>query len=200
MKFLQTYKRLDNLCRDMNGVGVTGYLEDMEQTPGGANIIPGWAEDYKQLKYYRYLRNQIVHEVNAEEEDLCSAEDVAWLENFYGRILGTNDPLALCHKAKTVSSGPDLQLLFRMNGESSSTSGSPAAYRKTATPSPARKPFVPPFSESDQSWLYESSYEKEIPPGPQHPTEPSSAPRTGCALWLLFAFCIAIFFLSEFFR
>lgn len=29
---------------------------------------------------------------------------------------------------------------------------------------------------------------------------PPSAPHTGCALWLLFAFCIAMFFLSEFFR
>ena len=200
MKFLQTYKRLDNLCRDMNGVGVTGYLEDMEQIPGGANIVPGWAEDYQQLKHYRYLRNQIVHEVTAEEEDLCSAEDVVWLENFYGRILNTNDPLALCHKAKTVPSGPDPRLLFRMNGDPSSTSGSPAAYRKTAAPSPAHKPSVPPSSGSAQPWRYASSQEGEIPPQPQPPKQQPSAPHTNLALWLLFAACIALFFLSELFR
>ena len=171
MKFLQTYKRLDNLCRDMNGVGVTGYLEDMEQIPEGANIVPGWAEDYQQLKHYRYLRNQIVHEVNVEEEDLCSAEDVVWLENFYGRILGTNDPLALCRKAKT------------------------------ATPSPAPKPSVPPTSGPAQSWRYASFHEGESPAElPQHPQQQPSAPHTNLALWLLFAACIALLFLSEFFR
>lgn len=201
MKFLQTYKRLDNLCRQTNGIGVTGYLEDMEQNPDGANLVPRWAEDYKQLKHYRYLRNQIVHEVTAEEEDLCSAEDVAWLENFYGRILGTNDPLALCRKAKTVPSGPDPRLIFRMNGESASTSKLPAAYRKTTPPSPAPKPFLPPNSGPARSWRYASSHEGEIPPKPpQRPRQQPSAPHTGLALWLLFAACIALFFLSEFFR
>lgn len=31
MGFMESYKHLDNLCKDMNGIGVTGYIKDMEQ-------------------------------------------------------------------------------------------------------------------------------------------------------------------------
>ena len=166
MKFLQTYKRLDNLCRDMNGIGVTGYLEDMEQLPDGERLVSGWKDDYYQLKHYRYLRNRIVHEVNAEEEDLCSAADTAWIENFYTRILGSNDPLAL--------------------------------YRKAVAPPPVS--YQPAVSSQDDFRTVRFSYSNDKGPTPVRPTSPPSAPHTGCALWLLFAFCIALFFLSEFFR
>ena len=63
MGFMQSYKRLDNLCRDMNGVGVTGYLQDMDSAPKGRVRVPGWDDDRRQLKYYRHLRNRIAHEV-----------------------------------------------------------------------------------------------------------------------------------------
>lgn len=97
MGFMQSYKRLDNLCRDMNGVGVTGYLQDMEQTYAGI-AVPGWKADYLKLKHYRYIRNQIAHENNATEESLCSLEDAAWIEEFYQRILHQTDPLAVYYK------------------------------------------------------------------------------------------------------
>lgn len=168
MGFLQTYKRLDNLCRDMNGVGVTGYLEDMEQLPDGEYRVPGWKDDYLQLKHYRYLRNRIVHEVNADEEDLCSAADTVWIENFYTRILGTNDPLAL--------------------------------YRKAVTPPPVFDQSA--VSSKNDLRAARFSYTNNEKPTPMRPTTPPSEPQphTGLALWLLFAFCIALFFLSEFFR
>lgn len=98
MGFMNSYKRLDNLCRDMNGIGVTGYIQDMERTPNG-NDIPGWKEDYLQLKHYRHIRNQIAHQNDADEENMCSDGDAVWIENFYQRIMEQSDPLALSYKA-----------------------------------------------------------------------------------------------------
>lgn len=99
MGFMNSYKRLDNLCRDMNGIGVTGYIEDMEHTATGEYYVPGWKKDYLQLKHYRYIRNQIAHENYATEDNMCSDEDEAWLENFHKRIMVQSDPLALHYKA-----------------------------------------------------------------------------------------------------
>ena len=35
MGFMESYKYLDNLCKDMNGIGITGYIKDMEQEANG---------------------------------------------------------------------------------------------------------------------------------------------------------------------
>lgn len=101
MGFLQTYKRLDNLCKDMNGIGVTGYINDMEQIADGRYYVSGWKDDYYKFKHYRYIRNQIVHENYAEEDNLCLPEDSVWLNEFYQRILERKDPLAVFNKACT---------------------------------------------------------------------------------------------------
>ena len=98
MGFMRAYKRLDNLCRDMNGIGVAGYIEDMNKKLNGSYAVSGWKEDYQTLKHYRHIRNQIAHETYADEENMCSAKDEEWLENFYQRILKQSDPLALYHK------------------------------------------------------------------------------------------------------
>lgn len=98
MGFMQSYKHLDNLCKDMNGVGITGYIEDMEQKRAGEFYVPGWKADYLSLKHYRYVRNQIAHENDADEENMCSNEDVAWIESFYQRVMHQTDPLALYYK------------------------------------------------------------------------------------------------------
>lgn len=98
MGFMESYKYLDNLCKDMNGIGITGYIKDMEQEPNGDFYVDGWEKDYLQLKHYRYIRNQIAHENYAHESDMCSAKDIAWLDAFYQRIIGQTDPLALCYK------------------------------------------------------------------------------------------------------
>ena len=102
MGFMQAYKRLDMLCRDMNGIGVTGYIVDMEQAVNGVFHVPSWRTDYRQLKHYRYIRNQIAHEPNATEGALCSAEDTAWLEAFYQRILQRTDPLAMYRRSMMI--------------------------------------------------------------------------------------------------
>lgn len=106
MGFMQSYKRLDNLCRDMNGVGVTGYLEDMDRKSGAGLQVTGWWDDYRQLKYYRHIRNQIAHENNATEEGLCSEDDSAWIEAFHHRILDRTDPLALYCAARRKQQSP----------------------------------------------------------------------------------------------
>lgn len=45
MEFMNSYKRFDNLCRDMNRIGITGYIEDMEIAANGAYYVHGWKEE-----------------------------------------------------------------------------------------------------------------------------------------------------------
>ena len=99
MAFMAAYKRLDKLCKETNGIGVTGYIEDMEKNSAASFRVPGWSDDYKQLKHYRWVRNQISHEDNAEEENMCEPGDTEWLEDFRSRIMNQTDPLTLYRKA-----------------------------------------------------------------------------------------------------
>lgn len=98
MGFMTSYKRLDNLCKDMNGIGISGYIEDMESIKAEIFSVKEWKDNYYQLKHYRYIRNRIAHDNDAYEETLCTPEDTEWLENFYQKILKQNDPLALHYK------------------------------------------------------------------------------------------------------
>ncbi len=95
MGFLQSYKRLDNLCKDLlsSDKGVTTYIEYLERINQNK-----FKDDYYKLKHYRYVRNKIVHENNASEENMCTSSDIEWIENFYSRILNRTDPLTLHHK------------------------------------------------------------------------------------------------------
>ncbi len=97
MSFLESYKKLDALCKDIcrQEKGVTAYLEEMDRHSSAKNMIPGWASDYKKLKHYRHIRNQIVHEVGTDENACCTKEDVKWIEDFYKRIMKQTDPLAM---------------------------------------------------------------------------------------------------------
>lgn len=108
MGFMESYKHLDNLCRDMNGIGITGYIKDMEQEQNGGFYVAGWKNDYMQLKHFRYIRNQIAHENYADESNMCSAGDTAWLDGFYRRIMEQTDPLALCYKETRFRSSSKL--------------------------------------------------------------------------------------------
>lgn len=125
MGFMRTYKKLDNLCRDINGKGVTGYIEDMEQTPNGEYKVTGWKDDYYKLKHYRYIRNQISHETNADEENMCDLDDTKWVENFYKRILNQTDPLAEYRKAtrpKKVQNSTQLKTTKKQEPEENDNS------------------------------------------------------------------------------
>lgn len=84
MEFMNAYKRLEKLCSDMYGTahGISAYIDDMVNCPRGARIVPDWAHDLKQLKHYRWIRNQIVHEPDCTEEELCTPADTRWLDTF----------------------------------------------------------------------------------------------------------------------
>ena len=97
MGFLDSYKRLERLCRDVMGDDrrVSAYIDEMVRLSDGARQVSGWDRDLKRLKHYRWIRNQIVHEPDCSEETMCGQEDVRWLEDFYERIMTQTDPLAL---------------------------------------------------------------------------------------------------------
>ena len=98
---MSSYKHLEKLCGEvMNDERkVSAYIDEMVQTPQGAGRVAGWNEDLKRLKHYRWVRNQIVHEPDCTEENMCDPEAARWLEDFYDRIMDREDPLALYRKA-----------------------------------------------------------------------------------------------------
>ncbi len=97
MGFLESYKKLDNLCKDLlrSEKGVASYLERMEKYRNAQYQIFHWDLDYKMLKHYRHIRNQIAHDNYANESNMSNEHDVKWIKNFYQRILNQTDPLAL---------------------------------------------------------------------------------------------------------
>lgn len=101
MGFIDSYKHLEKLCGDVlnDEWRISAYIDAMLNTPSGAYYVAGWNDDLKQLKHYRWVRNQIVHEPGCSEDNLCTPEDTRWLDAFYSRILHQTDPLALYRKA-----------------------------------------------------------------------------------------------------
>ncbi len=97
MEFINAYKRLDNLCKDIFTAekGVTTYIEEMEKISSGKFEVKNWDNAYKKLKHYRYIRNKIVHDNDATEDNMCDYLDIEWLEQFYSKILNRSDPLAV---------------------------------------------------------------------------------------------------------
>lgn len=104
MSFIDSYKGLEKLCGEIygNNHGVTAYIDNMIASPNGSYYVSGWDEDLKQLKHYRWVRNQIVHEPGCNEENMCEPCDIQWLNNFHSRIMSQSDPLALYRKAKNA--------------------------------------------------------------------------------------------------
>ena len=102
MGFIDSYKRLEKLCSEIynNNRGVSCYIDEMINTPVGARYVPGWNEDLKRLKHYRWVRNQIAHEPECNEGNMCEPGDAEWLNNFHSRIMAVNDPLAQYRKLR----------------------------------------------------------------------------------------------------
>lgn len=99
-EFLEAFKRLDKVCREMYMAdkGVTSYINDMENVSQfEALSIANWDTDLRRLKQLRHLRNQLSHEVGTLNEDMCTQNDMDWLRSFYKRIFNQTDPLALLH-------------------------------------------------------------------------------------------------------
>lgn len=105
MSFIESYKRLDNLCKDLlrSETGITSYIFNLEKLMHTRFQITNWETVYNKLKHYRYIRNQIVHENSANEANMCNENDLQWIEQFYQRILNRTDPLALYRKAVIAS-------------------------------------------------------------------------------------------------
>lgn len=106
LRFQESYKRLDALCKDIftSTDGVSRYIYEMEiANPLYYRSVPNWDRVYKQLKHLRWVRNQFAHEVGTLESDLCTENDIAWLAEFYDSILTTTDPLAQVGRIKRES-------------------------------------------------------------------------------------------------
>lgn len=101
MSFMNSYKQLEKLCNEIyhDSHGVSSYIDDMTNLSLDLRYILDRNDDLKQLKHYRWVRNQIVHEPNCTEENMCEPEDVVWIDNFYSRIMKQTDPLSLYHQS-----------------------------------------------------------------------------------------------------
>lgn len=101
MSFIESYKHLEKICGEiMNDERrLSAYIDEMLKKPNGAYYVSGWNDDLKQLKHYRWVRNQISHEPGCSEQNMCEPSDAIWLDDFYARIMNQTDPLALYYQA-----------------------------------------------------------------------------------------------------
>ena len=101
MGFIDSYKHLEKLCGEVlnDDRRVSAYIDEMLSTPRGSYYVRTWDEDLKNLKHYRWVRNQISHEPGCTEQNMCDPEDELWLDEFYSRIMNQTDPLSLYHQA-----------------------------------------------------------------------------------------------------
>jgi hypothetical protein len=101
MGFIDAYKRLEKLCGEIlnDDRRISAYIDEMVNAPRGSYLVSGWEDDLKKLKHYRWIRNQIVHNPDCTEENMCDSNDTQWILNFYARIMNQTDPLTLYHKA-----------------------------------------------------------------------------------------------------
>ena len=101
MEFINSYKRLEKLCNEIydSNHGISAYIDDMARLTSASFYVFNWNDDLKQLKHYRWIRNQIAHDPNCTEENMCEYGDAKWIDDFYDRIMNQSDPLAMYRKA-----------------------------------------------------------------------------------------------------
>lgn len=101
MGFIDSYKHLEKLCGEVlnDDRRVSAYIDEMLDTPRGSYYVSTWDEDLRNLKHFRWVRNQISHEPGCTEQNMCNPEDELWLDEFYSRIMNQTDPLTLYHHA-----------------------------------------------------------------------------------------------------
>lgn len=105
LDFLEAYKNLDELCKQIlsNESGISQYIIEMECEEQEHKGVPGWDNDYKQLKRMKKIRNKLVHDTDSFEQQLFSEEDIEWLKSFRSRILQLTHPFALLDQLKMNS-------------------------------------------------------------------------------------------------
>ena len=108
LDYLESYKRLDQLCRDMfrSKDGVTEYINQMDRVISRINSKQDWRNFYSRLKYQRRLRNDLVHNTECSE---CTEEDIDEIEYFFDLILKQEDPLACIRKQQTLTRHASIQ-------------------------------------------------------------------------------------------
>ena len=108
LDYLESYKRLDQLCRDMFRTkdGVTEYINQMDRVISRINSKQEWRNFYSRLKYQRRLRNNLVHNTECSE---CTEEDIDEVECFFELILKQEDPLACIRKQQTLTRHASIQ-------------------------------------------------------------------------------------------
>lgn len=111
-EFFETYKRLDNICRDMYNApgeykaGVKMYLEDMEKNfSQGVCMIPEWEAKFRALKRCKRIRDNLAHSEYYPPQGMSSQEDIAFVKSFYQDIMDQTDPLAVLEKYEKQSYG-----------------------------------------------------------------------------------------------
>lgn len=129
LEFLENYKYLDELCRQIlsSERGISEYIEEMSNVRQGYRVA-GWERDYKKLKKMRWIRNRLVHETDSFEDNLVNEEDTEWLHIFYCRIMECTDPFSLLHQSeninrKTEKQEKDRETTFKRNKVSFSKNG-----------------------------------------------------------------------------
>ena len=100
--FMESYKHLDKICREIfnSDKGITTYIDTMQEINDGNRKLPFWDDVLRKLKNYRYIRNMYVHDVDTSQYDICTKEDIVWLDKFYNSIMETTDPLAEYRRMK----------------------------------------------------------------------------------------------------
>lgn len=111
MEFMNAYKHLEKLCGDLlnDERRISAYIDEMAKISDGTSKVYNWDNDLKKLKHYRWIRNQIVHEPDCQEENMYHPDDVAWLNNFYSRIMNQTDPLTLYSKNNKANTSAKTQ-------------------------------------------------------------------------------------------
>ena len=101
--FMESYKHLDKICKEIfnSEKGVTTYIDTMKEVNDGNRYVPLWNKTLYKLKHYRHIRNNYVHEVGTSQYDICTRDDIEWLNNFYKEIMKTTDPLARYRRDKS---------------------------------------------------------------------------------------------------
>ena len=97
-RFFDLFTKVDKLCIDIyqNEHGLADYVEDMRSiSTCTVEEIPDWGADLFQLITLRNIRNSLINTPGAFSEEVCTQEQVDWLERFYQRIMDRQDPLAL---------------------------------------------------------------------------------------------------------
>lgn len=108
MSFMRSYKHLEKLCGEVlnDQRCISAYIDEMENTPSGAFYVSCWNDDLKRLKHYRWARNQISHNPDCDETNMCGPGDTLWLDQFHARIMNQTDPLTLYRKTAGTHTVP----------------------------------------------------------------------------------------------